>query len=264
MRGAGIDAPHAILLASLSESLHPREPEMPHATRLDDEARDASLRVASDIDDIAAAAREAILVRRFERAEPPVARIHDELSLLDLPRLRRLYLVAPIVPRVLGELRCGERDGVGTREGDCLARRADDHARRHGAVSLEMQLRVVPRAVAAATEGHDATALTSAGGEERVANESRPTHLTSLDITPDPGERAQVCRRNVSARSARERHGPRGCAVGLHTIGEIDPRDLARERVGTGRREVAERSDGEVLVGEAEKVAAIPRPTSTV
>src|SRR3954464_10619672 len=127
-----------------------------------------------------------------------------------------------------------------------------------------MQLGVVPRAVAAATKGHDATALASARGEEGVANESRPTHLTSLDITPDPGEGAQVCRGDVSTWRARERHAPRSRAVGLHAIGEIDTRDLARERVGTGRRQVAERRDGEVLVGEAEKVAAIPRPTSTV
>src|SRR3954468_14112741 len=203
--------------ASLCESLHPREPQMPHPTCLDDETRDAPFRVACDIDDVAAATREAILIRGFERTQPPVVRIHDELSLLDLPRLRRLHLVAPVVPGILDELRRRERDRVGTREGDRLARRANDHARRHGAVSLEMQLRVVPRAVAAATEGHDATALTSAGGEERVANESRPTHFTSLDITPDAGEGAQICRRDVSARSARERYSPRGGAVGLHT-----------------------------------------------
>src|SRR3954462_6319059 len=111
---------------------------MPNATSFNNEAGDAALRVARDVDNVAAAAREAILVRGFERTQPPVARIHDELSLLDLPRLRRLHLVAPVVPGIFGELRRRERDGIGTRERDRLARRADDHARRHGAVSLEM------------------------------------------------------------------------------------------------------------------------------
>ena len=77
---------------------------MPNAPCLDDEATDAPFRVTLHVDH-AAAAREAVLVARLEHAEAPIARVHGELPLLDLPRMRRVDLVASVVACVLGEIR---------------------------------------------------------------------------------------------------------------------------------------------------------------
>src|SRR2546423_4244581 len=148
---------------------------MPNAPRLEHEASDAPLRVTHHVDH-GAAAREAVLVRGLEHAQTPVVHVEDELPLLDLPGVRRIYLVAPVIARVLGELRRCECGGVGARVGHRLRCRADDHARRAGRVSLEAHLASRSDTETAAVEGHVPCVLDA---DARVTLDSRAPQLTA-------------------------------------------------------------------------------------
>src|SRR5689334_19687968 len=141
--------------------LHPREAKVPNAPGLDLESRDPPLRVALHVDHVAAA-REAVLVTRLEHAEAPVVRVDGEMVLFDLPRVRRLHLVAAIVARVLGELRRRDNGRVRAREHHRFPGCADDHARRCRGVALEVQLGPGLGAEAAAVQWNESRAFAAA------------------------------------------------------------------------------------------------------
>src|SRR5688572_12730054 len=150
----------------LPTSLHPRESKVPDATSLDNETGNAPPRVTLRVDHTATAG-EAVLVGGLEHADAPIVRVQHELPLLDLPRMRRVDLVTPVVAGVLRQL-CGrELGGISARERHFFSRRANDHVGR--GVALEADLGARAHSEAAAFERLHPRTLTR-DGEQRVAH----------------------------------------------------------------------------------------------
>ena len=211
----------------------------------------SALRVALDIDHTAAA-REAVLVRRLEHAEAPVVHVEHELLFLDLPRVRRVHLVASVIARVLSELRRRECDGVGARVRHCLRRRAHNHARRGCGVSSKRSS-AGPSGKRPSPRGRSgALAAMAKSVSPRVAAPHPRAH-----VAPHP-ERAETAAA-TSAISEMTEPPSTTVALGLHPVGEMIPatlRAIYTERSGGWRT-----SRRRALVGRRRSVRdSPPRP----